>query len=625
MAVLLASSPPASAQMTGNPLFDISQGLASKITGLDLGGVQFGLPELGGLIMRTLIAIADLMVPDWLVEQPLKLVQWIVAAPDWTSGFAGVNGLQSTLRWFGTGLLGVGITAQGVAVMVGQRSADEVVRAVAVAVAGLAFFTWGWDTATALLNTITASLLDTPAVKGGISAMLGFTAGTAFLASGTIFAPLLVICAGLALLGLVAAKAALILLSAIVYILGPFVFAIGVWPAGRTAMRMWSTAATAVFAIPFLWSLLFAVSGVLIKDAAASGASLVEGGGAFGAFMSSVLLAVTAVITLYIAIKLGTSIFGMIRTLPMIGGVGGGGSGGGAPSARGVLDRAQGAASGGGGSKSPVSASAELGRLGQTLAGATGMSGAMQTIRSQAGQMASTIPGASHPAVQQAAGVAKGLATEGVWGPMERRAEARNAGGPDAGPATAPGAKPAPAGTASAGTTNGAASNAGGAAATAAAVAAPPAGATAAGVAGNAAANGAGSATADTGATAPPVPVSSPAGNGAPASESPAPSPTPPSAGRDGLDAVAAPAPPSTAPAAPPASSTPAAPTPAAAPTSNGASTAPVASAPAATQASARHVNTPAAAPTPAPQQPSQPSQRENDPTPRRQARDSDR
>lgn len=403
------AAPPVGASL--NPADWLSDA-AGAFKDVVLGPLEIGVEEVAGLLVNVLTALADLLVPDWLVKPATKLMTWIVAVPNWAQAggtgtyvFSGVNNLHDYMRWFGVGLLTAGATWGATSGMLGGRAPEDIVRALMTAAIGLVFYRWGWGQLAAITNTITESLMSAKDVQRGLSQMLAFTAGGAFLSVGTIFAPILVIVAAVALLGLIAAKAALILLSAVVYVTGGLVLGLLVWPGGRAIAGAWMAMAGACFVIPVLWAVLFAVSGVLMSDAMKSGGQLIEGEGLFAGLMTQIMLAITSIVALVLAIKLAGVIWGMARSVPL-GLIGGGGGKGGASmpgegKAREFTSSTLGAGQ----------ARAQLLSVGDSLAGAAGLGSLGQMATSATGALAAGPLGPLATAVG-------GFASQGVWGPL---------------------------------------------------------------------------------------------------------------------------------------------------------------------------------------------------------------
>jgi hypothetical protein len=186
-------------------------------------------------------------------------------------------------------------------------SLGEVLERAALAALGLLAFDWAWGAATRLDTLITNGLLSLPWVADGTERMLqtlliGGAAGTAVAAEFVI--PLLLVGAGTALLGLLLLRIALEVVAALIYVLGGI--ALGVSPSsiGHRLFQAWLLAATAVFVLPVLWTIVFVAGAAVMLDA--RGAS---GHGGFAGFVAQLYNVGAALVVFAIAIKLARAIF----------------------------------------------------------------------------------------------------------------------------------------------------------------------------------------------------------------------------------------------------------------------------------------------------------------------------
>jgi hypothetical protein len=439
-AVLLLFVVPAHAAGTTAGVAPPVAGIFGAIKDVVLGPLEFGAKELAGFLVTLLQTVADLLIPDWLAEPASGFLTWLVATTDWSQTFrnqvgaesvySGINGLQSNFQYFGFGLLTSGVTWTVMTGYLGQRSGLDAVRLLFGAGVALLFYRWGWAQLSALSNVITSSLLDTPAVTKGFSQMIALGAGGGALAS-FLLGPIIAIAVGLALLGLIAAKVALLVLSAVVYVTGGFVLGLVTWPFGRQIVAAWTTMLLGVFALPIVWTALFAVSGAMFTDIGTAGGKAVVTQGIIKGTLSQLTLAIAGFISLYLAIKAAGLIFGMVRSVPLFQAAGGGSGGGGGLPSLGSMG------GGRGGSPAPnqtsSDASSRLGSFGERMSSLVSSQPIGAAFQAAGARMSSSGAGGS-PAAASAADPtgrpATGAATAG--------ASAATGGAASAAAATAP-------------------------------------------------------------------------------------------------------------------------------------------------------------------------------------------
>ena len=305
-----------------NPIEVVGSGI-DAIGGAASGLLDFGVEELGKLVVNLISGILDKLIPDSIQKKGADVLIWSVSVENWGRrggrAYPAINQLQHTLTWLGVALMTTGGAWSGLRVVAGLEAVEDAIRGWATAIGGIALFSWGYTQAAALTNSISSLVLHQPqvfkgldllalAVIGGSAAAIGATAGLVL--------PLILIVGALLFVGLLAAKTMLLLLGALVFVTGPLAFALRVWPFGPMVLRAWSSLAAAVFGIPIVWTLIFAVGGVLIKDGFGNG---IEAGFELdaGKTLNSWMLAIAGVATIYMALKAAKTIAGMAQAAPL--------------------------------------------------------------------------------------------------------------------------------------------------------------------------------------------------------------------------------------------------------------------------------------------------------------------
>ena len=359
-ATLLVVRGIAPAQAHAVDLFPIDDWIGDGLKAIGdvvLGGLKFGAREIAKLIGTLVVALADLLIPKSLVKAGVNGIKWLVQLPplgaaggvDTLGAAAPVRmphlaELRGTLTWVGLTLLPLQIVIAGGRAMLsptrdGDSPADVLQRVIAAGI-GLLAFEWLWGALTHLVGLITTGLLSLPWVATGIERMLetlviGAGAGSAVAAEFVI--PLILVVAGGALLALLLLRIGLEVVAALVYAIGGI--AIGLSPSsfGHRLLQAWLFAATAVFVLPVLWTIVFVCGAALMLDSGPS-----AGRGGFGSFVAQLYNVGAALVVFMVAIKLakGTMVHagGAITGLAGSARLGGGrSSGGGAAGGRGVV------------------------------------------------------------------------------------------------------------------------------------------------------------------------------------------------------------------------------------------------------------------------------------------------
>src|SRR3954469_2023694 len=305
-------------------LFPVDDWLGSgikKAGEVALGPLKLGAEEIARLLATIVGALADLLVPKSLVRAGVDGVRWLVELPPVgtpvsETGVAGrvrmphLAELRGVLTWIGITLLplGVVVTAGRAFVSPGVEvdSPAEVLQRALVAGLGLVAYDWAWGVLTRLSRLLTDALLGLPWVADGVERMLetlliGGAAGTMVAAEFVI--PLLVLCAGGALLGLLVLRVGLEVVTALVYVLGGLALGASVTGLGRRMLSAWLVAAGAVIVLPLLWTVVFVTGAALMLDAEPAA------GGGFVGFVAQLYNVVAALAVFALAITLAKGVF----------------------------------------------------------------------------------------------------------------------------------------------------------------------------------------------------------------------------------------------------------------------------------------------------------------------------
>src|SRR3954453_23107943 len=266
-AALLVARAAVPANAHAADLFPVDDWLSSglkKAGEVVIGPLKVGAGEIARLLATIVGALADLLVPKSVVRACLAGVRWLVELPPVGTPVsqAGVAGgvrmphlaeLRGVLTWIGVTLLPLGVVVTAgrafVSPGVDSDSPAEVLQRAVVAGLGLVVYDWGWGVLRGLSRLLTDALLGLPWVADGVERMLetlliGGAAGTAVASEFVI--PLLIACAGAALLGLLAIRVGLEVVTALVYVLGGLALGASVTPFGRRLLSAWMLAAGAI-------------------------------------------------------------------------------------------------------------------------------------------------------------------------------------------------------------------------------------------------------------------------------------------------------------------------------------------------------------------------------------------
>lgn len=306
-------------------LFPVDDWLGSgikKAGDVVLGPLKLGVKEIAALLAAIVGALADLLIPKSLVNAGLDGIKWLVQLPPVGTDATPQRGapdmrmphlqeLRDTMTWIGITVLPLGIViSAGRAFLVptadGDSPADILVRAVSAGVA-LLLYDWAWGVVTELSRLLTGGVLGLPWVADGTERMLetlviGGATGSAVASEFVV--PLMIMVAGTVLLGLLLVRVGLEVATAVLYVLGGLVFGLSVTAFGRRLLTAWLVAATAIVALPLLWSTVFAVGAALMLDAGDTG-----GKGGLASFVAQLYNVAAALAVFWIAIKLALGVF----------------------------------------------------------------------------------------------------------------------------------------------------------------------------------------------------------------------------------------------------------------------------------------------------------------------------
>src|SRR3954451_5753678 len=322
--VMLAARAVVPASAHAADLFPVDDWLGDgirKAGGVVLGPLKVGTEEIARLLVTIVGALADLLVPKSLVRAGIDGVRWLVELPPVgievsVSGVVGgvrkrhLAALKYVLTWIGITLLPLGVVVSGgralLAPTADSASAAEVLERALVAGLGLVVYDWAWGALVRLSRLLTDALLGLPWVADGIERMfetllIGGAGGTAVAAEFVI--PLLVLCAGGALLGLLVLRVGLEVVIALVYVLGGLVLGASVTAFGRRMLSAWLVAAGAVIVLPLLWTVVFVTGAALMLDAQPAA------GGGFGGFVAQLYNVVAALAVFALSITLAKGVF----------------------------------------------------------------------------------------------------------------------------------------------------------------------------------------------------------------------------------------------------------------------------------------------------------------------------
>jgi hypothetical protein len=293
-----------------------------------------------GKIIKSLVG---LVVPDFADHWATDVVTWLVAIPNLAVGYASLNQLRADLMGVGIGIAGICFTTAGLEYLAAGVFSSSPFRAVGtfgrtVVSVGLIVFTPKLMSVTVVgVNLFTAELIGQRVVREGINEMLGgalvIAAVAGALSLGLTAGAVLVACYFLA--GLFIFKIGDTSVLAVLYVASAVGFGFYPLTATRWIARSITAGIGAALAVPVVWSLIFATSGVLGRDALLWHNPSVPGGG-LTPELQSLAKPFAAVTCLYVAYKAPSFLVSLARSVGVSpagvfsgGMIGGGGRGGG--------------------------------------------------------------------------------------------------------------------------------------------------------------------------------------------------------------------------------------------------------------------------------------------------------
>lgn len=303
-----------------------------------LGGLEWGVDQAAGFVTNLLAGIADALIPDWLAKEALNFVAWIVSIPNYAAGgadaggyaFGGVNTLRGVLTWVGITLIPLSLTvAIGRATLgVGNDHPIAPFTRALSSIALVLLYPFVWSQLAIGANQLTRAVLRIPAVEQGLNKQFEFIVGAGALRGVPMLGALLLLVAAVLLIGLVVLKLMILVAGALLYVTGVLMPGIAATERGQALTQAWITATVGLLAIPFVWTVVFAVGALLMNDAGTA-AGAVAGSGKLKELIGGLMLAVGSIAATAVAIKLAMAVGGIV-----LGQVGGAlalaGSGGGA-------------------------------------------------------------------------------------------------------------------------------------------------------------------------------------------------------------------------------------------------------------------------------------------------------
>jgi hypothetical protein len=285
-----------------------------------LGGLEWGVDQAGGFVTNLLAGIADALIPDWLAREALGLVGWMVAIPNYaaegTNGgyaFAGLNSLRGTLTWVGVTLVPLTLTLAIGRATLGLGSDHPVApltRALS-AVALVLLYPFVWAQIAGGANHLTRAVLRIPAVESGLNEQFEFMVGGGALKGAPFLGALMLLVAGALLVATLVLKLMILVAGAVLYVTGVLMPGIAATERGQAVAQAWITATVGLMAIPVIWTVVFAVGALLMHDADTA-ARAVAGSGRFRELIGGLMLAVGSIAASAVALKIATTLGGVI-------------------------------------------------------------------------------------------------------------------------------------------------------------------------------------------------------------------------------------------------------------------------------------------------------------------------
>lgn len=421
----LSAASPALASMSGTAFALPTAGVGGLLSGIAdtvLGGVDWTVDVAGDFILNLFGGLVRDLIPRSWIREGVSIMSWMVAVPDYTAqigtpggghsyGFAGVNAMRGVFTWLGMAIAPLSLVYATSRAWSGQgdHPAVPLVRVFTVAV-GVLSYTWLWGQLVALTNQITKAILGIPEVTTGIQKMFELLVAGGALGGLPLIGLVLMAVGGIGLLALIFLKVMLVLVGALVYAIGPLMLGLAATERGHALTRAWMSLAIGLFALAIVWASVFAISAVLINDAASGGAVL-GGDSGLGRLFGGVVIAMAAIAGFYLNIKITKALAGLVGgQLTGMLALASSRGGGGARSLLGGAGRAGSAATGaGGGSAAAASLRGFAAKVG---GGAAGAAGAL----APAGRAGAALAGAGTLARGGLIGAGGALASRGLAG-----------------------------------------------------------------------------------------------------------------------------------------------------------------------------------------------------------------
>ena len=303
-----------------------------------LGGLEWGVDQAAGFVTNLLAGIADALIPDWLADEALNFVAWVVSIPNYAAGgdgaggyaFGGVNTLRGVLTWVGVTLIPLTLT-----VAIGRASLgvgnDHPIAPFTRALSSIALvllYPFLWTQLATGANQLTRSILRIPAVEQGLNKQFEFMVGAGALRGVPMLGALLLLVAAALLIGLVVLKLMILVAGALLYVTGVLMPGIAATERGQAITQAWITATVGLLAIPVIWTVVFAIGALLMNDAGTA-AGAVAGSGKLKELVGGLMLAVGSIAASAVALKIGMALGSVVvgqlgGALALAGGGGGG-------------------------------------------------------------------------------------------------------------------------------------------------------------------------------------------------------------------------------------------------------------------------------------------------------------
>jgi hypothetical protein len=295
-----------------------------SITGAVLGAFTWTIKLATDFILTTIAALVHMLIPQSWVNKGLQIMRWIVAVPNYgglitspsgaqSYGFAGVNALRETFGWIGISLVPLSLIYACGRAMIGEGDPIGVpVTRLLLVAAGVIFYPFLWGQFAALANQASDIILSVPAVSSGLHKLMEYAVGGVALGGWQLIDLGLMGAVSLELLALIFMKVVVIILGAFLYVTGPVMIGLVPTRAGADIARAWLSAVVALLAVGIVWSAMFAVGAVLINDAGTAG-PLIGGNSDIGNLFGGLLLAVAAVVCLWLCLKVTREAASVLR------------------------------------------------------------------------------------------------------------------------------------------------------------------------------------------------------------------------------------------------------------------------------------------------------------------------